>query len=426
MKITFIDDEPEIYPHKYGGKAFMIVSTAEELAKIHNIEVSIVSQSIKSSLDNFYLNDVLYKVATGYTTVSTLLSEIKNSDVYNVHMCSFGMPLVPNKHDKLSVYHLHDIMFSTADIGSHLDKILSYNYDYVVAPSEFAASVLRNVAPWKEWNNLHVIPRGLHPKLLSNNLNLNDNERARFEQYYPIIFFPNRPIFYKGFNFLVDLIEPLKKKYANPLIITTGEKCDSNIMGVGWLEKERMSLIYKLADVVFIPTLLPESFSQVCIESIALKTNVVTFKTGNIQNLAEEFSSIITVEPNINSIIKGIIYSIDRPFCDSDKKKVIEKYSITNVINKLLELYKTPPPENREISFSQGYFTRPDIIYGEDTVYTIIRNKIQRHFISVDQYAVLKFCQKYKSDEEINVLDQTIKKNLQSLVDENLIVRIRL
>ena len=47
MKISFLDDEPEIFPLQYGGKARTITNLAKEFIKLPEVEeVKILSKSI--------------------------------------------------------------------------------------------------------------------------------------------------------------------------------------------------------------------------------------------------------------------------------------------------------------------------------------------------------------------------------------------
>ena len=54
MKISFFDDEPEIYPLQYGGKARTITNLAKEFVKLPEVEqVTILSKSIFSDKEKF-------------------------------------------------------------------------------------------------------------------------------------------------------------------------------------------------------------------------------------------------------------------------------------------------------------------------------------------------------------------------------------
>ena len=57
MKISFLDDEPEIFPNQYGGKARTIINLAKEFKKMPEVEeVTILSRSITHKEKEFYFN----------------------------------------------------------------------------------------------------------------------------------------------------------------------------------------------------------------------------------------------------------------------------------------------------------------------------------------------------------------------------------
>ena len=61
MKISFFDDEPELYPLQYGGKARTIINLANEFMKHPDVEsVTVLSRSIFTDKDEFELNGVRY------------------------------------------------------------------------------------------------------------------------------------------------------------------------------------------------------------------------------------------------------------------------------------------------------------------------------------------------------------------------------
>ena len=63
MKISFFDDEPEIYPIQYGGKARTITNLAREFIKLHEVEeVTILSKSIFSDKEEFVKDNIRYVV----------------------------------------------------------------------------------------------------------------------------------------------------------------------------------------------------------------------------------------------------------------------------------------------------------------------------------------------------------------------------
>ena len=139
MKISFIDDEPEIFPNQYGGKARTIINLAKHFVALGEVEkVTILSRTINDKRSEFQWEGIHFKKLEGYSMVKQITEEADSTDVLNVHTCSFTMPYLENRKSVI-VNHLHDVIFATSDAGSHLDKAIGGRWDAVIAPSNFAA-----------------------------------------------------------------------------------------------------------------------------------------------------------------------------------------------------------------------------------------------------------------------------------------------
>lgn len=219
MKISFFDDEPEIYPLQYGGKARTIINLANEFIKHPDVEeVKILSRSIFSEKKEFVKNGVKYISLDDTNTMELIAKECQNIDIMNIHCCSFTFPFIKCKAKKL--YFLHDVLIATADKGSHLDKSLGGDFDYVVAPSEFAKS------KYDEKKKLFnrdveclVIPRHIDQSLfdkVSSSDALNDEVplllKDVIKKYDEIIFFPNRPVEEKDGKYISLFAEEMKRE----------------------------------------------------------------------------------------------------------------------------------------------------------------------------------------------------------------------
>ena len=76
MKISFLDDEPEIFPNQYGGKARTIINLARTFARFPEVEkVSILSRSIRHSEPEFVWEGVQFKHLDGYGMVRKIVEE---------------------------------------------------------------------------------------------------------------------------------------------------------------------------------------------------------------------------------------------------------------------------------------------------------------------------------------------------------------
>jgi glycosyltransferase involved in cell wall biosynthesis len=59
-------------------------------------------------------------------------------------------------------------------------------------------------------------------------------------------------------------------------------------MFLGWLQKERLVCVYRLTDIVVIPTILPEVYPHVALEALAFGKKVVGFEMGGLVEIAKK------------------------------------------------------------------------------------------------------------------------------------------
>ena len=418
MKISFIDDEPEIFPLQYGGKARTITSLANSLKKFNEVEqVTILSRSIRHTSSEFLYEGVRFKKLEKYGIARQILEEASSCDVLNVHFCSFTMPYL-NDFETILVYHLHDVIFATVDSGSHLDKALGSNWSAIISPSHFASLTLSNLGWWTSLKDRIVtIPRGIDfctffPKTKEEGLKSISGFYSalaeRISTSYPILFFPNRYKAGKGEELLPELYELMIKKYPNLLIIATSEDAaiQQEIEKIPWIPTQYMKDYYSIADVTIVPTKVPESFSQIPLESIVCGTPVVVFKFGNLTNLVEEIPSIKASKPCCNDLVE-IIYSILETSNDtrqselaSSKEIIQNKYNIDIISKRLFEIYKKLPknseteqPVITRTFQERRYFLSPLIAKYDNEIFIPERNSnIKRHDLNKVEQELIEFC----------------------------------
>lgn len=355
MKISFFDDEPEIYPLQYGGKARTITNLAKEFIKLPEVEkVTILSKSIFSNKEKFIKDGINYMVLSDDNIIESLAKEMNSTDILNIHCCSFTFPNLQGKAKKF--YFLHDVLIATADKGSHLDKSLGGQFDAIIAPSEFAKSVYEK---YREIINgkcpCYVIPRNLDKNIfysINKEIIKNDETVPRLvkdilNKYKYIIFFPSRPIKEKGGKYLKNLAQELDKKVDDYCIIGPfGEynNLPPNFIDTGWIKTENLKYYYSIANVTLNFSILPESFSQICIESIACGTPVVAFPSGNIQKLSKLTDSIILVKKEIKEILGGVLLAFklkdNKTYINKSKQQIIQKFDTETIIQEYLKIYK--------------------------------------------------------------------------------------
>lgn len=355
MKISFFDDEPELFPLQYGGKARTIINLATELSKNPEVEkVTILSRSIVSEKKEFFLNGVNFVALDDNNTISRIVSEMNEADILNIHCCSFTFPIISGKAKKF--YFLHDVLIATADRGSCLDKSLGGYFDAVIAPSEFAKSIYNeNKKLIGGDTNCYVIPRHINTDMFYH-ISKDDikiDEKAPqivkdiINKYKYIFFFPSRPIEEKGGKYLIEISKKLEEDFEDYCIIGpfgNNKDLPKSCIDTGWIESNDLKYYYSISDVTFNFSYLPESFSQVCIESAYCKTPVVAFKSGNIPSLGNLINTIFLVEKSTESIMDGISSALNIKKNSKNMKEtqkiIIDNFGKEKIINEYLNLYK--------------------------------------------------------------------------------------
>ena len=165
------------------------------------------------------------------------------------------------------------------------------------------------------------------------------------EMYKHILFFPSRPVEEKGGKFLLELAQKLDNKEFGIIGPFSNEKkLPDNFIDTGWIESENLKYYYSASDVTLNFSELPESFSQICLESAYCGTPVVAFQSGNIPYLSNEIENICIVNKDINDIKQGINKGIrmkkNVKLKAKVKNEIEKKYNVEKIINNYMQLYK--------------------------------------------------------------------------------------
>lgn len=430
MIISIFDDEPEIFPIQYGGKARTIINLAAKLVKFQVVErVTIYSSSIRTKESNFIWHGIYFVKTDEYNVYEYIRKECDESDIISVHFCSFSFPRVENIRAKI-IYNLHDILVSTQDRGSHLDKALAGKWDAIIAPSEFARDVYLNFATlFGLTNDVHVIERGIDfncmyyiDKIIAQQV-VSRLVRRNIDIHNKILFIPGRKGCGKGEAYLQALVQTLRKAKEKFLILTTLEVLEEDsVVVIDWIQTENMRYFYSIADVTVNFSMLPESFSNICLESIACKTPVVCFGFGNLKKLTKEFNSILLMQPNNESIFKGVhkAFNINSSVMLNDYKKVKISNSIDHIAELYLRTYQNLISKGyrhfKVNTVKRGYMLSPYAYLGDEGVW-INNNGV------IEFYALTKkergYLENEVEDESLNYL--IIKK----LKDKKIVISLK-
>lgn len=448
MRVGFVDDEPQIYPMQYGGKARTIRALAESALRSDVVdEVTILSRSIEDDRDEFAAyGGIRFVQLDDQTMMGRIAEEAESSDVLSIHTCSFTFPRISEVKRKAAlIYHLHDVMLTTADKGSHMDKALGGDWDAIVTPSNFAAQTYRNFSALvgRTSADIHTIPRGIDPSLFHkvskeeakqkiNSWGINLGELSG-----PVLFFPGRADVGKGDDRIARICESLANDYPDFTVVTTSDVKSSrqhpNVVHVGWQASDRLRYFYSISDLTLALSKLPESFSQVCIESVACDTPVITFPFGNLPDLSRSLPAVQLCEPTTEAAIQGVKQLLkDRAMDDKlqmSRYAIESTFSIEATSKIYLQLYADIVKNRREQLCSPSlYFMSPfaSIYAGKAHVSNSLDNPIHSYDLAESEELLLACCTQATTPEEMKVktgLDSgVILRTLRSLVDRKIIM----
>ncbi len=447
MKVSFIDDEPEIYPLQYGGKARTILALARSALDFDVIdEVTVLSRSINDPRDEFTDYDgVKFEKLDDQNMVGRLTEEAEEVDVLSVHTCSFTFPRIPLERRRAAlVYHLHDVMLTTADKGSHLDKALAGDWDAVISPSSFATRTFRNFAALTgSPAEVHTINRGVDFELFYNVPKAKALKKLAEwgvqldEKDGPILFFPGRADVGKGDDRIGQICESLSEDYSNLTVITTfdvdSRQQHPRVKHIGWQESANLKYLYSVADITLSLSRLPESFSQVCIESVACGTPVLAFPFGNLPGLAEALPAVVTCEPSTDAIIRGIRRLLTDPKMGDvlrESRTILETdYNMKTISEVYMRLYLDIAQNHKDkLVVPETFFISPFATLQNGKVYLSGNNELppKIYDLSENELAVMACCGNAVSIEEIRLTTglshETIRSTLGSLAKRKVII----
>lgn len=132
----------------------------------------------------------------------------------------------------------------------------------------------------------------------------------------------------KGFNYLLDSYNLIKKEINNLEILVIGNNKEKIIEGVKFIgnigDEKILNMIYNAVDIVSIPS-IQENFSNTAIESLASGTPILCFDIGGMSDIVKQKDNGYLATPfDISDFSNGIKYILSNSFL-IDSKSIFDK-----------------------------------------------------------------------------------------------------
>lgn len=192
--------------------------------------------------------------------------------------------------------------------------------------------------------------------ILKYDISLTDNKVSAFRNKYniqrdeKIMLWAGRLSDAKGACQVIKLVKLLiKNNYKVKLLIAgkdifKGHELEEHIIATGWLDSDGMKLAYKISDLTLVPSIYPDPFPTVVLESMQAGVPVVATCFGGAKDAVVNEKTGYVINPfNINTFYKKVSNILNNDNLKKEmslnSKEVFEKkFRIDNCINMYLEL----------------------------------------------------------------------------------------
>ncbi|WP_410508127.1 glycosyltransferase family 4 protein [Methanosarcina hadiensis] len=141
---------------------------------------------------------------------------------------------------------------------------------------------------------------------LEKNIELDDLFKSLYDKNYITFAYVGRITPEKGICLLLEAFNNLCQQYNNLRLIIAGDGIlktavekeslkNEKIIYLGWLEKDQLSMLYSIADVIVIPSIVPEGHSVTAQEAISFDKTILAFNHGGLSEICASYPFSIPV-----------------------------------------------------------------------------------------------------------------------------------
>lgn len=221
----------------------------------------------------------------------------------------------------------------------------------IIAVSESAKAFIEHFTS----SPISVIPNGVdterfHPEEDKEEL------KEKFGIKGNVILYVGRMSFRKGPHVLLNAFSSIPD--ATLVMVGSGEmlpflRAQAKMLGIekrviftGYVDEERLSEIYRMADIFVLPSITSEAFGVVLLEAMASGVPVIASDTGGIREILAESGAGLLVTPEneleLRKAIKKLLKSpnLRERYAERGRELAERKYSWEVIVPRIEELYK--------------------------------------------------------------------------------------
>ena len=238
--------------------------------------------------------------------------------------------------------------------------------DAVIAISAFIKSIIvKHYAHYRPAHSITVIHRGVDtaifdPASVTQHRIIREAERLNLSEGGRVIMLPARPTRWKGYEILINAVAALDRPDVTLLLLGAGDGSSRFVTSLEQLARrtgldgrlriatgsDDMAAALMLADVIAMPSTVPEPFGRVAIEAGAMGRPVVAFNHGGAVESVLDSQTGWLAEPNdLSDLSRALSAALDlsqaerAALAKKARAHIIKSFSKEKMCQKTLEIY---------------------------------------------------------------------------------------
>ncbi len=256
--------------------------------------------------------------------------------------------------------------FAPKNAFKHLYNRKMLKADAVIAISEFIKSIIAShYAQHKSADEVSVIHRGVDtaifdPASVTQQRIIREAERLKLPEDGRVVMLPARPTSWKGHEVIIRAVAALNRHDVTLLLLGAGDGQARFVAGLEQLARKTgldgrlriatgsddMPAAFMLADVIAMPSTIPEPFGRVAVEAGAMGRPVVAFNHGGaVESVLDGKTGWLATPGDVDDLTRALASALD--LSEADRARLAKRarahitkfFSKEKMCQKTMEIY---------------------------------------------------------------------------------------
>jgi glycosyltransferase involved in cell wall biosynthesis len=275
----------------------------------------------------------------------------------------FGIPCIESYHTYFEEYLFHYVPFVPKrwmrSFARYFTRKQCNAVNAVIVPSTAMQDV---VTSYGVTTLMQIIPTGMELDRFKGGDGAHFRTSYDIEPDRPVMVFIGRVAFEKNIEFLLDVVDQLRKRIPNVLLVIAGEgpalhslqrrarklKLDANVLFVGYLDREKELLDCYRAGDIFVFASRTETQGLVLLEAMALGVPVVSTAMMGTCDILRANRGALVADENVEQFADAAARILINPLLHErlhrEALSYVQEWSAAVMAAQLMDFYQTLVP----------------------------------------------------------------------------------